>query len=279
MTWKCARQYHHDLLRHQHTIHGEKLFECPLCQYKTARKDKLVSHQNVHTKTSSDQVTNIEPKNEIKTQLSSKPKESQQPSNLERKISHQESVRPSEYLRQQNVIDPDDNEQFLNDIQKYENQNHAFIEFSERYGEPWGDDKQLKRLYKTHMSQIKDQYIQGCRSRTYLRYLNGQQGTLINNMETIIKEIYHHQSHAFKINLSFSFILQHRETLEYRYFYASNNEQLLKSPRLIQNQQDLQNLLSHLAAKDFPSLLKDRRPPEYPPCYHHIPTRKATSPT
>ena len=27
----------------------------------------------------------------------------------------------------------------------------------------------------------------------------------------------------------FSLILQHRETLEYRYFYVGNNEQLLKS--------------------------------------------------
>ena len=87
-----------------------------------------------------------------------------------------------------------------------------------------------------------------------------KKGTLINNMETVIKEIYHHQSHAFKVNLSFSFILQHLETLEYRYFYASNNEQLLKSPRLIPNQQDLQNLLNHLAAKDFPSLMKEQRP-------------------
>ena len=110
------------------------------------------------------------------------------------------------------------------------------------------------------MSQIKDQEIRGRRTRTYLRYLNDRQGTLIDNMETVIKEIYHHQSHAFKINLSFSFILQHHKTLEYRYFYASNNEQLLKSPRLIRNQQDIQNLLNHLATKDFPSLLKEQRP-------------------
>ena len=109
------------------------------------------------------------------------------------------------------------------------------------------------------MSQIKDQEIRSRRTRTYLGYLNDQQGTFINNMETIIKEIYHLQSHAFKFNLSFSFILQHRETLECRYFYASNNEQLLKSPRLIRNQQNLQNLLNHLAAKDFPSLLKEQR--------------------
>ena len=85
------------------------------------------------------------------------------------------------------------------------------------------------------MSQIKDQEIRGRSTRTYLRYLNDQQGNLINNMQTVIKEIYHHQSHTFKINLSFSFILQHLETLEFRYFYASNNEQLLL---LIRNQQD-----------------------------------------
>ena len=256
---KCFT-YRHDLLRHQRTIHGEKSFECPLCPYRTARKDKLISHRKVHTKTSCDQAFNREHKNETKTQPSSKPKESQQPSDLKRKISHRDPIMHFKYPRPENIIDTVDNERFLNDIQKHENQNHAFIEFSQRYGEPWGDDVQLKRLYETHMSQIKDQEIRGRRTRTYLRYLNDRQGTLIDNMETVIKEIYHHQSHAFKINLSFSFILQHRESLEYRYFYASNNEQLLKSPRLIRNQQDIQNLLNHSAAKDFPSLLKEQRP-------------------
>ena len=43
--------------------------------------------------------------------------------------------------------------------------------------------------------------------------------------------------------------LQHCETLEYRYFYASNNEQLRKPPRLIPNQQDLQSHLNHSAVK------------------------------
>ena len=62
------------------------------------------------------------------------------------------------------------------------------------------------------------------------------------------------------MNLSFSFILQHRETGEYRYHYASNNNQILNSPRLIRNQKDLENLSDHLAANDFPSHLKDQRP-------------------
>ena len=224
----------------------------------------MVSHQKVQTKTFSDQTPDIEPKNETKTQLLFKninlPNQTQQPSNLKRKISHQDPVTFFKCPRPENIIDPIDNDQFLNDIEKQENHDQAFIEFSQRYGEPWHDDEQLKQLYKTHVSQIKDQEFRGRHTRTYLCYLNDQQGTLTNNMQTAIKEIYQHQNHAFKINLSFLFILQHRETLEYRYFYASNNEQLLKSPQLIRNQQDLQNLLSHLAAKDFPSLLNEQRP-------------------
>ena len=60
------------------------------------------------------------------------------------------------------------------------------------------------------MHQIKDQDIQGHQTRTYLHYLNVRK----DNTEKLIKDIYHHQSHALKINLSFYFILQHRETLE-----------------------------------------------------------------
>ena len=37
----------------------------------------------------------------------------------------------------------------------------------------------------------------------------------------------------------FSVIPEHHETLQYRYLYASNNEQLLKPPHLIPNQLDL----------------------------------------
>ena len=54
--------------------------------------------------------------------------------------------------------------------------------------------------------------------------------------------------------------MQHQETGEFWYHYASNNNQLLNSPCLIRNQQDLENLSDHLAAKDFPSHLKDQRP-------------------
>ena len=54
--------------------------------------------------------------------------------------------------------------------------------------------------------------------------------------------------------------MKHRETGEFRYHYASNNNQLLASPRLIRNQHDLDNFSEFLASQDFPSHLKDQRP-------------------
>ena len=96
------------------------------------------------------------------------------------------------------------------------------------------------------------------RSKIYLRYLCHDRAPLIETIAHALEDIFQRQSHAFKINLSFPFILQHRETGEFRYQYASNNNQVLNSPRLIRNQQDLENLLDHLAAKDLPSHLKDQ---------------------
>ena len=62
------------------------------------------------------------------------------------------------------------------------------------------------------------------------------------------------------MNLSFSFILQHRETGEFQYHYASNNNQILNSLKLIRDQQDLDNLFDFLASQDFPSHLEDQGP-------------------
>ena len=79
-------------------------------------------------------------------------------------------------------------------------------------------------------------------------------------MENVIDQVFHRQSQAFKINMSFSYILQNRQTGEYRFLYASNNEQLLNIPKLIRNQEDLNKLLDHLASKDSPTFLKQHRP-------------------
>ena len=120
--------------------------------------------------------------------------------------------------------------------------------------------KNLRQVYVQNFGRIRDSETLNRRSRIFLRYLRHDRAPLIEKIAHAIENIFLRQTNAFKINLSFSFILQHRETGEFRYHYASNSNQLLNSPRLIRNQQDLQNLLDHLASKDFPSHLKDQRP-------------------
>ena len=125
---------------------------------------------------------------------------------------------------------------------------------------PWRTDRNLRQICVQNFPRIRDSETLNRRSRIYLGYLRLDSAALIETIAHVIEDIFRRQSHAFKINLSFSFILQHRETGEFRYHYASNNNQILNSPRPIRSQQDLENLLDHLAAKDFPSHLKDQRP-------------------
>ena len=89
----------------------------------------------------------------------------------------------------------------------------------------WSGDEQLKRVYHHHFDQIKNQDLHRCRTRTYIRFLDEKRYTLLEAMENVIERGFRRQSHAFKINMSFSYILQNCETGEYRFFYASNNEQ------------------------------------------------------
>ena len=97
----CGKSFIHrqDLLRYQRTTHGEKTFKCHLCPNKTGRKDNLTSHQRVRT---SNLVLNRKRK-ASETHLSPKrinlPKETQQHTNLKRKITHQEPVTPSIHPR------------------------------------------------------------------------------------------------------------------------------------------------------------------------------------
>ena len=124
----------------------------------------------------------------------------------------------------------------------------------------WGTDRNLRQGYVRNFPRIRDSETLNRRSRIFLRYLGYDRAPLIEAIAHATENIFQHQTNAFKINLSFSLILQHRETGEFQYHYASNNNQLLNSPSLIRNQQDLENPLDHLAAKDFPSHLKDQRP-------------------
>ena len=218
------------MTRHQRTIHEKSvLFSCTDCDYVTSRKSNLDRHSKGHT--------SLGPNS---------------PPKVARRDPH--------------LINPPTNDHFLVD----RNSQRGFgltptavpdkvLQFFQEE-RPWGTDQNLRQVYVHNFHRIRDTETINRRSRIFLRYLDHDRVPLIESIAHVLQDIFSHQTNAFKINMSFSFILQHRETGEFRYHYASNNDQLLNSPRLIRNQHDLETLLDFLASQDFPSHLKDQRP-------------------
>ena len=124
----------------------------------------------------------------------------------------------------------------------------------------WKNDTELRDVYFRNFNLIHDSDQVHGRTRTYNRYLNGEEMSLNEAMEHATEQVYRRQNDSFKINLSFSAIFRNRETQEYKCYCAWNNTKLLDKPKLIQNQDDLNNLLNFLSAKDFPTHLKNHRP-------------------
>ena len=179
-----------------------------------------------------------------------------------------------------NIIDPPTNDHLLQDIEHQElsdmsssqvgfgvtrrhpadhNIPYEIRQFF-RDEQPWEGDVQSRDVYFRNFNLIHDSDQVHRKTRTYNRYLNGEEMSLNEAMEHAIEQVYRLQNHSFKINLSFSAIFQNRETQEYKFYYASKATKLLDKPILIHNQNDLNDLLNFLSTKDFPTHLKNQRP-------------------
>ena len=205
-------------------------FSCTECDYFTSRKHNLKRHMKKrHNDTPAAQI-------------------------LPLKIARHEPV--------PNIINPPANDHLLEQLEHEEIK--SMLEQNTQVGfgitQMTSTDENISQVYIQNFHRIRDSETHNRRSRIFLRYLCHDRAPLIETIAQALENIFQCQTNAFKINLSFSFILQHRETGEFRYHYASNNNQLLNSPKLIRNQQDLDNLLDFLALQDFPSHLKDQRP-------------------
>ena len=250
-----------NLNRHVRTIHERaKFFPCAECDYSTSRHDDLKKHMEKRH-------NNAPPFYNV----------------------------PPKFARHNlNIIEPNENDQFLRYIEQQElsdmlntqtgpalfqmpstsppppppvNNNNNNIdprrqEFERFFQDeqPWEDDAELLDVYFRNFNLIRDSDQVHRRTRTYNQYLNGEETTLNEAMEHAIEQVYRLQNHSFKINLSFSAIFQNREIQEYKFYYASNNTKLLDKPKLIQSQDDLNNLLNLLTTKDFPTHLRNQRP-------------------
>ena len=126
-----------------------------------------------------------------------------------------------------NIIDPTENDEFLSDIQQRELTDMFSSQFG--YGvtqttpadknipqelrqlfrdeQPWGTDQNLRQVDVHNFHRIRDSETNHRRSRTFLRYLRHDRAPLIETIAQALEDIFRHQTNAFKINLSFSFIL------------------------------------------------------------------------
>ncbi len=71
-----------------------------------------------------------------------------------------------------------------------------------------------------------------------------------HDLEQSLLEIYSSQTRAFKINLSFGFIMRHIETNQHRYFRPYGNQSVFDEPILISNMSDLRRVIAKLAELD-----------------------------
>ena len=71
------------------------------------------------------------------------------------------------------------------------------------------------------------------------------------DLEKIITDIYAAQPTAFKLNLSFAFILYDTINHEYRYYYNSANNMLFEKAITISDRQDLESLMKKIVNLDL----------------------------
>jgi hypothetical protein len=77
----------------------------------------------------------------------------------------------------------------------------------------------------------------------------------------MVHDIFRQQASAFRINVSFFFILRNVETGELRYYHSSqNNSRSFDVPHLIRNEEDINKFLADLSRQDMLEFIRQQRP-------------------
>ena len=81
-----------------------------------------------------------------------------------------------------------------------------------------------------------------------------------DDMALHLAEVFNLHDEAFKLNISFGFIMTHIETGEHQYFYPARNQTLLSEPFRISHSSDVASLLQLLKDKDILEHVHQQRP-------------------
>ena len=110
-------------------------------------------------------------------------------------------------------------------------------------------EEEFQDIYKNFRKYIKTKTKLGSIMDRY-----NFQSSIFSTSELVFlfKKLFRSQRNAFKINISMGFILQHKSTGKYRYFWASqNNQLLLDRPCLIRNSIDKTNFIKQIGGLDL----------------------------
>ena len=118
-------------------------------------------------------------------------------------------------------------------------------------------DDALRALYKRHWNKIKDSCRKGKLRDTYNFRLLSLDSEYITKK---LVDLFEQQTHAFKINASYGFVLRNNETGDLKYHYASSNTRVLTAPFLIHNRLELMTFLKEFLAQDPLEYARLQRP-------------------
>jgi len=121
-------------------------------------------------------------------------------------------------------------------------------------------DSTLLEFYLAKWVQLRTRAHTSCTRQDFynIRLVNHDLTPLSN----LIQNIFYQSQHPFRVSASLGFILENRETGQFRYWHSSQNNPDLISPRtlLVSNLDDLNHLLDHLQSIDIPDYVKANRP-------------------
>jgi hypothetical protein len=121
------------------------------------------------------------------------------------------------------------------------------------------EDPETRVLYIQHWKSIRTE--EATRNRIQDRYNFTLHEMTASTFPEMVRSLYRQQTTAFKINLSFGFILRHIETGLLRYYHASqNNARFFETPHLIRTEEGLERFLDELSRHDILEYIRQQRP-------------------
>ena len=126
---------------------------------------------------------------------------------------------------------------------------------------PWvreGRDDALREVYEANEGHILRIHDRGPVRSLYNFPLDNDVN--VNQLMDFATEIFNREQRAFRLNMSFGMILQHRETREYRYFVPYRNVDVFERPFYISKRSDLNRLRLRLRGLDVTGELLRNRP-------------------